>query len=85
MNKEEGGEKRVRTLVRTLSYRMWGTATTMALTYLSTGSWKYAGIIGGGEVVSKIFLQYAHERAWDKIAWGRNGIGLDNKLEDYSI
>ena len=65
-------DKHKRTIAKTVSFRVLATITTMTLVYLFTGSLAIAGSIGLLETVSKLFLYYGHERAWEKINWGKN-------------
>jgi len=60
-----------RSLAKTLSWRITGSASTFTITYLVTGS---AGISTGVAVIQMIantFLYWFHERLWNKINWGR--------------
>ena len=49
-----------------------GTIDTFILSYFFTGSLKLAGSIAFTEVATKLVLFYLHERAWDRISWGRS-------------
>ena len=53
--------------LKTISWRIIGTLDTMIIAYLFTGELKIAVSIGGLEVITKMFLYYAHERAWIKL------------------
>nr|WP_321235824.1 DUF2061 domain-containing protein [uncultured Psychroserpens sp.] len=68
---EESGEKVKRTLVKTVSWRVLGTLDTVVISYLITGTLALAFSIGAIELISKLVLYYFHERAWNKIKWGR--------------
>jgi len=46
----------------------------MFLVYVFTGTIKIALAIGGLEVVLKMLIYFLHERAWDKIRFGRKEI-----------
>lgn len=63
-------EIKIRSFVKTLSWRFWATLTTVALVFLFTGYMKIALAIGGVEVVAKLLLYYLHERVWSKIPHG---------------
>lgn len=65
-------ELRSRTIVKTLTWRVIATSTTMALAYAATGDLKLAGAIGAADVVIKLLFYYGHERAWGHIAWGKS-------------
>ncbi len=61
----------LRSLAKTVSWRVTGSASTFTIAYLVTGS---AGISSGIAVIQMIvntFLYWFHERVWNKINWGR--------------
>lgn len=62
---------RVRSLAKAVSWRVFGSLDTTMLTFLVTGSIKYAVSVASAEAVTKIALYYVHERIWRKVAWGR--------------
>jgi uncharacterized membrane protein len=59
-----------RSLAKTLSWRGLASIDTFLLGYLFTGSPMTAGSIAVGEVVTKMFLYYFHERIWSHVKWG---------------
>jgi uncharacterized membrane protein len=61
-----------RSLTKTVSWRIIGSIDTMIITYIVTGNWKFGLAVGSVEVVTKIVLYYIHERAWQRIKWGRH-------------
>jgi uncharacterized membrane protein len=60
-----------RSFIKAVTWRTTGTIDTFILSYLITGKTKLALAISGMEIFTKIFLYYVHERAWNKIKWGR--------------
>ena len=60
-----------RTITKTISWRVIGTITTMVISYIITGTLALAFSIGIIELISKMALYYFHERAWNKIEWGK--------------
>ncbi|MCB1773518.1 MAG: DUF2061 domain-containing protein [Gammaproteobacteria bacterium] len=66
------GEKPIRSLAKAASWRVTGSIDTMLLSWLFTGDLGIAAAIGLTEVVTKMFLYYLHERAWNRIELGRN-------------
>jgi uncharacterized membrane protein len=64
-------DKAFRSVWKTVSWRIIATMDTVIISYLITGSLKMAASIGSIEVVTKVFLYYYHERAWNKISFGR--------------
>jgi adenylylsulfate kinase len=63
-------ERKIRSIIKTVSWRFWATLTTVALVFLFTGYVKVAFAIGGVEVVVKLLLYYLHERVWSKVPHG---------------
>jgi uncharacterized membrane protein len=64
-------DKTSRSVWKTVSWRIIATLDTVIISYLITDSLEFAVAIGGVEIVTKIFLYYFHERAWNKISFGR--------------
>jgi uncharacterized membrane protein len=62
---------RMRSLVKSISWRLCGSLDTTFLTFLVTGNIKYAVQVAGAEVFTKIALYYVHERVWRRVSWGR--------------
>ncbi len=65
-------EKPVRSLLKALSWRITGSLDTVLLSWLFTQNVNTALAIGLTEVLTKTFLYYLHERAWNRV---RIGIG----------
>ena len=65
-------ETKKRSIAKTASWRILATLTTFVISYVITGSFAAAGGIASIEVISKIVLYYYHERAWNKMEWGKN-------------
>lgn len=64
-------ESHLRSIVKGVSWRAVGTLDTMVLTFIFSGSIKVAALVGSTEAITKIFLFWAHERAWQRVRWGR--------------
>ena len=60
-----------RSLLKTISWRIIGTLDTILISWAITGALTLAFSIGFVELVTKMVLYYFHERAWNKINWGR--------------
>jgi uncharacterized membrane protein len=73
-------EKPYRSIAKALSWRVTGTLDTVVVSYFVTGKIGLALSIGFVELFTKIGLYYAHERVWNRIAFGRAQPG-----EDYEI
>ncbi len=67
----QNGEKVKRTLVKTISWRVFGTLATIVISYVITGTLTLAFSIGVIELISKLVLYYYQERDWNKIHWGK--------------
>jgi uncharacterized membrane protein len=70
-NKEALEEKLQRSLAKTISWRVVGTIATVIISYIITGTLALAFSIGIIELISKLVLYFFHERAWNKIKWGK--------------
>lgn len=60
------GDSNVKTIFKTISWRIVGTIDTMVIAYLITGEIAMAASIGSVEVFTKMILYYFHERFWNK-------------------
>ena len=70
--KSIGSEEKVkRSLAKTISWRVIGTLDTVLISWLITGTLALAISIGTIELISKMVLYFFHERAWNKIKWGK--------------
>ncbi len=68
---EDNLESPVRSVVKSLSWRVIGTLDTIFISWIITGEVALAFSIGGIELISKMLLYFFHERIWNKIKWGR--------------
>ncbi|HNV86143.1 MAG TPA: DUF2061 domain-containing protein [Candidatus Omnitrophota bacterium] len=71
-------EKHWRSIAKAVSYRITGTITTIAISWVITRTFAFAISIGFADVVIKVFVYYLHERAWNNIHAGRHA-------QDYQI
>ena len=60
-----------RSIIKTITFRIIATITTMALILIFTKDWGLAGLVGVLDLVSKLVIYYTHERVWGKISWGK--------------
>jgi adenylylsulfate kinase len=67
-------EQKRRSVIKTLSWRVWATLTTIALVFLFVGEVKIALSIGAIEVLLKMILYFVHERFWNRIKFGKKEI-----------
>jgi uncharacterized membrane protein len=66
-SKKSAGEKHSRTILKAISWRLFGSITTFGVTFFMTDSINIATTVSAIELLSKIFLFYLHERVWIKI------------------
>ncbi len=72
MSKNTMADNRMRSLAKAVSWRATGSIDTFILSFVFTGSVKAAGSIASTELVTKIFLYYFHERAWNRLPFWRS-------------
>lgn len=68
---EKNGERPIRSIVKTLSWRTVGTLDTVLISWLVIGDVTLAFSIGSLELFTKMILYFVHERIWNKIKWGK--------------
>ena len=62
------GDSNLKSLLKTLSWRLVGTMDTIVIAWILTGEVSVAFSIGSVEVFTKMVLYYFHERLWNKIS-----------------
>lgn len=60
-----------RSIAKTVSYRIIGSAITMAITWAITGGMGWAITVGFVDMALKCIAYYLHERLWNFIPFGR--------------
>lgn len=68
---DQFSEKPIRSIVKSLSWRILGTLDTILITWIITGELLTAFSIGGIELITKMILYFFHERIWNSIKWGK--------------
>ncbi|MAU14718.1 MAG: hypothetical protein CMH46_04170 [Muricauda sp.] len=64
------GDSRKRHVIKTITWRFFGTLDTIMLSWIISGD-PFTGLkIGFAEVITKMLLYYFHERTWYKINYG---------------
>lgn len=61
-------DSNVKSLLKSISWRIVGTLDTILISYIITGKLTMALSIGSVEVVSKLLLYYVHERVWENVS-----------------
>jgi len=69
-----------RSIAKALSWRIVATLITSAIVYLITGKGEFAATIGLADTTIKFFVYFGHERAWNRIPYGR-----EQKQPEYII
>lgn len=64
-------ENPLRSVVKSVSWRVIGTIDTILISWLITGEISTAFSIGSIELGTKMVLYFFHERIWNKIKWGK--------------
>jgi uncharacterized membrane protein len=64
-------EAHSRSIAKAVTWRITGTVDTFIIAWFITGELTLASGIALTEVVTKIFLFWAHERIWTKVPWGK--------------
>lgn len=64
-------ERKYRSLLKAVSWRITGTLDTMVISWIITQKLTWAISIGCVEVGTKMVLYYLHERAWNRLKIGR--------------
>ena len=65
------GDKKTRSIVKALSWRVIAVIITFVVSLIITGKLLIAGSIGLLDSLIKIFAYYFHERTWDGIKFGK--------------
>ena len=64
-------ENPLRSVAKTVSWRIVGTMDTIGISWLLTGEVETALAIGSVELVTKMVLYFGHERVWNRIKFGK--------------
>lgn len=64
-------ETRKRSVVKAISWRIIATSTTVVLVLIFTGNFVLAAGVGVFDMITKLLFYYVHERAWNKLKWGK--------------
>jgi len=71
-------ESTSRSFVKAISWRTIATLTTTVLVFVFTRRIDIAVAVGGIEALTKIFLYFCHERAWNTLKFGREPVPTVN-------
>lgn len=70
--KDRTSEKPLRSVAKTISWRLVGTLDTIGISWFLTGKIETALAIGSVELITKMILYFGHERVWNMINFGRD-------------
>ncbi len=68
---DKNSEKPMRSILKSISWRIIGTLDTVLISWFVTGDTAMALSIGSVELVTKMVLYFFHERLWNRIKWGK--------------
>ena len=77
----DGSDKPIKSIMKSISWRIVGTIDTMLISYFITGRLTIALSIGSVEVLTKTILYYFHERLWAHIHKIRLRLGRKNNVK----
>ncbi len=69
-----------RSIVKAVVWRILGVIILGGLSWAFTKSWEDTSVITISFNSIRLVLYYFHERAWDRVSWGRKKV-----KEDYTI
>ena len=69
--KDKSTERPMRSILKTISWRIVGTIDTIVISWVLTGKIETALAIGSVELVTKMILYFGHERIWNAINFGK--------------
>jgi uncharacterized membrane protein len=61
----------MRTVLKTLSWRIIGSTSTFLISYIVTGQLFIATGIAIAQMIVNTVLYYIHEIFWNKVSWGK--------------
>ncbi|MBC7130689.1 DUF2061 domain-containing protein [Candidatus Bathyarchaeota archaeon] len=65
-------EKRIRSFLKAVSWRIFATITTMCIVFAFTGNVVVSSGVSIAEFLVKIFVYYLHERLWELVPLGKS-------------
>ena len=68
---DKKSEDPMRSIAKSISWRIIGTVDTIIISWIITGTLTVAMSIGIVELFTKMILYFFHERIWNTIKWGK--------------
>lgn len=62
-------ESKLRSLAKTITWRISGSGATFLIAWLISKQWEIAGTIAVIQLIANTILYYIHERIWTHINW----------------
>jgi uncharacterized membrane protein len=73
-------ETRRRSVLKSISWRIFAAIITSCVVYAMTGKGDFAAKVGVIDTGVKLFIYFLHERVWDRINYGRLPPGPDYEV-----
>ena len=73
-------ETRARSIIKSIVWRLICIIVSIITSYILTNKWDIALAIGTTYNVITMILYYLHERFWNKVHWGIQGINNNLKI-----
>jgi uncharacterized membrane protein len=73
-------ENHKRTIAKTASWRVLATLITTIIAWLLTGELRFAATVGVLDTLVKLAMYYVHERAWNRLDYGRVDSVVDYEI-----
>jgi uncharacterized membrane protein len=78
-------DKPIKSIIKSVSWRIVGTIDTMIISYFITGKVTIAVSIGSVEVITKTILYYFHERLWAHIHKIKLNLHFKENEKQYNV
>jgi uncharacterized membrane protein len=78
-------DKPIKSVIKSVSWRIVGTIDTMIISYFITGKVTIALSIGSVEVITKTILYYFHERLWAHIHKIKLNLHIKSDEKRYNV
>ncbi len=85
INVSDRADKPLKSMMKSISWRIVGTIDTMVISYFITGRVTIALSIGSVEVLTKTILYYFHERLWAHIHKIKLNIWEKSNIKRYEV
>ena len=67
-------DTKVRSICKTVSWRVTGSSATFLIAWAIGGNLAIAGTIALIQILANTVLYYVHERVWNIVTWGRSDL-----------